>query len=206
MTLMLTAAAALTASAQTTAGDMLVNAPTDVLPMLPRNTRLDMIDYFKSSLPNASANLLQGKSKVTALSADNIELSVSDASSYQLSLLPMGKDTVAVFIETFYTPVPDSSIRFVTRGWQPVERMLFEEPVLADWLTDEGKRHRRDVEGTVPFILAGYRYDPSTGLLTVTNNTASYLTADEYAPVEPLLRKQLTYRWNGKRMVPVKQK
>ena len=78
--MVLAAAAVMQADGQTTAGDMLVNAPAELLPMLPRNTRLDMIDYFKSSLPNASANLLQGKSRITALSADNVEVDVSGAS------------------------------------------------------------------------------------------------------------------------------
>lgn len=204
--MVLAAAAVMQADGQTTAGDMFVNAPAELLPMLPRNTRLDMIDYFKSSLPNASANLLQGKSRITALSADNVEIDVSGASSYQLALLPMGKDTVAVFIETYHTPVADSSIRFVTRGWEPVAGNLFEEPVLADWLSADGKRSRRDVEDAVPFILAEYRYDPSTRMLTVTNNTESYFPEDEYGAVAPLLRKQLLYSWNGKRMVPVKNK
>lgn len=198
---MLAVAAASGAAAQTTAGDMLVNAPASVMPLLPRNTRLDMIDYFKSSLPNASANLMQGKSRVTALTPDNVELEMSSASTYQLALLPAGKDTVAVLIETVATPVRDSAVRFFSKGWNPVARDCFDAPVLADWLSAEGKRRRNEVESAVPFIMASYHYDPATRRLTVTNNMSEYFTADDYAPIEPLLKKQLIYTWNGKRMV-----
>lgn len=194
-------ASAVVGIAQTTAGDMLVNAPVSVMPLLPRNTRLDMIDYFKSSLTTPSANRLEGKSRITALSADNVELEMSGASSYQLALLPAGKDTVAVFIETVATPVSDSSVRFFTRTWEPLDKARFDAPVLADWLSDEGKRRRSDVEGLVPFIMASYHYDPATRILTVTNNMSEYFTADDYAAIEPLLKKRLTYKWNGKRMV-----
>jgi hypothetical protein len=192
--------------AQTTAGDMFVNAPNSIMPLLQRNTRLDMIDYFKSSLPNTSANIMQGRAKITALSSSNVEFDMSDASSYQLSLLPAGKDTIAVLIETLRTPIPDSHIRFFSRRWEKMNRTCMDEPKLKDWLTIAGKTHQDSLERVLPFILVAYHYDATTQILTLTQQMASYFRSEEYSGIANMLKPRLMYRWNGKRMVAIADK
>lgn len=56
----------------------------------------------------------------------------------------------------------------------------------------------------VPFMLAEYVYDPATSTLSLTNNLKEFLSPDVYQLVSDYLRPSLTYRWDGKRMNPVK--
>ncbi len=53
----------------------------------------------------------------------------------------------------------------------------------------------------MPFLLISYSYDPSTQLLTLTNNTRRFLTDDVYDMVSADLLTALTYRWDGKKFV-----
>ena len=56
----ITATAAFIPAAARTAADLFAAAPAAVIPTLAANTRLDMLDYFRSGLPTASANTLDG--------------------------------------------------------------------------------------------------------------------------------------------------
>lgn len=204
--LILCLAIAVNANAQQlTATDVFKSAPARIFPLLENNTRLDMLDYFNSNMPNNTQNRLNGKSNITALSDDAITIKLSEASSCQLALLPAGNSQVIAVITTVATPAPDSKLTVYSGDWtQNLTAPAFRKPALRDWLTDEGRKHQSDVEMTVPFLLIEYSLDPSSGLLTLTNNTHRFLSEEVYEMVEPYLLKSIQYRWNGKRFDPVK--
>ncbi len=193
-----------TMSAQVTAADVFVNAPVEIFPLVDRNTRLDMIDYFRSGSTTSSNNRLSGKARVTELGNDNIALDMTEASSYQLALLPMGSDTIIALIKTVKTPSRDSQLTFYTSKWKEIDRKLFEKPVLSDWLTKKGEKNRKDAEAVIPFVMSEYKYDAETKELRATNSMRQFYSEDEYNAVKPYMKMVLTYRWNGKKMKPVK--
>ncbi len=183
-----------------TAADAFVNAPMGLFPLLDRNTRLDMIDYFRSGSETASSNRLAGKSRVTQLAVDDISVELTEASSCQIALLPMGGDTIVALIKTVKTPIADSSIDFYTVKWQAIDKDLFDVPKLKDWLTKEGNKNKKTVESELPFILTGYKYDASTHKLMLTNNMSGFYQKEEYEKISRYLKPTLTYNWSGKKM------
>ncbi len=191
--------AVLPANAQLTAAEAFVNAPRNVFPLLDKNTRLDMIDYFNSGSATPSTNQLQGKSRITELTPASVKISMTDASSYQLALLPAGNDTVIALISTVATPAPDSNLAFYKSDWTVLNAAdFFSKPSLKDWLTNGGKID--DVEGLVPFLLISYDYDPGTTVMTLTNNTKQFLSDDVYDIVGSYLSPALSYKWDGKKL------
>lgn len=195
---------ALAATAQTTAASAFVDAPKSVFPLLDQSARLDMLDYFNSGMSNPTTNALDGKSRITSATPARLEISMTDASTYQINILPAeGGDTLVALISTVATPAPDSRMSIYSRDWSTnLTGEVFARPRLADWLTSEGKKRSGEVEALVPFLLVSYSYDPATGLLTLTNNTSRFLSADVYEIVEPCFRKALVYKWNNKKFVP----
>lgn len=192
------------AKAQLTASKAFATAPQSVFPLLDANTRLDMIDYYNSNLSTPSANRLDGQSRITALSDKVLTVEMTPSSTYDIIILP-GNAPVIGMVTTLATPAPDSHISFYDGDWKQLEtNKLFVKPVLADWLTEEGKKNRSDVELMLPFLLIGYSWDPATMLLTLTNNTNRFLAADIYQIIEPYMLGQLVYRWNGRKFEPVK--
>ncbi|MDE6263731.1 MAG: DUF3256 family protein, partial [Paramuribaculum sp.] len=76
------------AFAQLTASKAFADAPQNVFPLLDHNTKLDMIDYFNSGMATASKNAMDGKSRITAITPAKVDISMTDASTYELALLP----------------------------------------------------------------------------------------------------------------------
>lgn len=197
--------AAPSAQAQLTAAQAFVAAPRQVFPMLDNNARLDMIDYFNSGMATGTANSLKGKSRIAALSTLSMSISMTEASDYQLALLPAGSDTIIAVITTVATPAPDSKMALYTKDWNTnLTAKAFRKPALNDWLSADGRKNAREVETTVPFLLISYAYDPATAQLTLTNNTRAFLSDDIYQSIEPYLLDTLVYRWDGKRFAPQK--
>ncbi len=183
------------------ASEAFISAPANVFPLLDHNTRLDMVDYFNSGSTTASTNSLSGKSRITALSPEKVDIDMSDASDYSVFTLPDGKGSSSIgLISTVATPVADSNLKVFTSDWSSdVTSKSFTPPVLSDWLTPEGKKNIDEVESIVPFMATSYSFDPASGTLTVTNNTESFLTSDVYDTVRDYLLNTLTYKWDGKR-------
>lgn len=183
--------------AQITASSAFADAPQSVFPLLDRNTRLDMIDYFNNGMSTPSANLLNGKSRVTSITPMKLGVEMTDASTYEIAVLPAKSDTLVAVISTVATPTPDSRMTIYSRDFNEVPGSAFVRPEVKDWLTPEGKKNSAEVDILVPFMLVSYSYDPDSRTLTLTNNTGKFLSADVYEIVKPYLMETLTYQWDG---------
>ncbi len=185
-----------------------IGLPDVALPLLQGNVRLDMIDYFASGMKTPSANALAGKSRITSLTPDKLTAEITPASSVTLCLLPSGKKEVVAMITTYALPQPDSKISFfeMTKlAWDSVsmtplpQHKVFTIPSMKEWLTDNGKQNRQDVERLVPFMPVSYTYSPATKTLTLSNNVNDLVAEADRDSVSALLKKELHYRWDGKK-------
>lgn len=182
-----------------TATEAFTTAPNTVFPLLEKNTRLDMVDYFNSGLASASSNKLDGKTSITLLSDSDIRFTMSSSSAYQIAILPSKDGDIIALIETVATPAPDSNISFYTAEWSSIDKPLFNEPGVSDWLTADGRDNSSMVESLVPFMLVSYNYDPATKSLILRNNVKQFLGEEMYLMIDGYLCDTLVYTWNGKR-------
>lgn len=180
-----------------TAKDAFVSAPRTVLPLLDKNTRLDMLDYYQAGLKNSTKNALEGASRITELDPERIVLQMTDASTVEIDLLPANGKNIYAVISTVRTPAPNSTIAFYDEGWQLLDgKKIFTAPDITNFLTD--KSHEADVTMLVPFLMAGYTYSPADKTLTVTNNSESFLGKDMFSQISAWMLPRLVYRWDGK--------
>lgn len=185
---------AISLSAQT-AADAFKSAPVDIFPILEPSTRLDMIDYFNSGMSTPSRNTMSGNSRITELTPTSLTIEMTKASTYQLVVLP--GNNIAL-VTTITTPAPDSKMAIYSPDWaNNLTAKTFSKPTLDDWLTPEGKKNKSEVEMNVPFLLIQYNIEPSTGTLTLTNNTSGFLAEEIYQIVEPWLLQSIVFDWNG---------
>ena len=188
----------LTAAAQLTAAGAFTAAPADLFPLLYKNTRLDMVDYYNSGLATPSANRLQGRSTITSLTPATLTVKITDASSAQIALLPAGNDTIIAVVNTVATPGLDSTLKLYTTTWQQLPTAKhFTAPTWNEWITPG--HDASEVTAYAPFMLASYFIDPDKNTLTITNNLATFLDEDTYKTLAAALNPTLTYTWNGKR-------
>lgn len=185
------------------ASKCLAEAPDAVIPLIDKNTRLDMIDYFMAGMSKPSANALGGSSLIVEMNDSSVLFNLTDSIRCQIFVLnPDASAPVIGMITTYSAPLPDSSVQFYTTRWQKLSGIL-PAPGLSSWLTPEGARHRAQVEEEIPFILASYSYNPATGTIVATNNTQSYFTSDSAPGALGMLKPELAWRWDGKRFKPV---
>lgn len=186
------------AEAATTAREAFVSAPRMVMPLLDKNTRLDMLDYYDAGLKNNSKNALDGTSRVLSLDPERIVLNMTDASTLEIDVLPAnGNKNIYAVISTVRTPAPNSTITFYDESWGQLDgTKIFNAPQIADWITN--KSHEPEVTMLLPFIMAGYSYAPDTKTLTAINNSETFLGKDMFSQISAWLLPQITYRWDGK--------
>lgn len=193
---------AFSAGAQLTASGAFVSAPNAVFPLLDRNTRLDMIDFFNSGSSSPSRNALYGSSRILSLSPKRMEIEMTSASKAEIMVLKAGNDSVIALVSTVMTPTPDSKINFYLSDWvTDITGKMFTSPQLDDWLTESGRKNRDMVEAMVPFVLASYSFEPESGNLVLTSHVEEFLTPEVYAELNDYMVKSLTYRLSGGKYV-----
>lgn len=188
-----------------TALDFFTEAPDSVTVLLPKNTRLDMTDYYRSGLSTPSTNGYDGKSAISMADDSRVRVKVSDRSTIEMALLP-GADTVIAVIETVATPVRDSGIRFYrTSDWK-----LLASPTLssADFLTEEGRKARISPADMPAFLFVSAEYNPDENVFVFTNNTDSaYYSKDNSQPAGlKYLQHSISRRFDGKKLVKTSKK
>lgn len=185
-------------------------APPSVLPMLDKNTRLDMIDYFQAGSDRESANALDGPARITAMERNLIAFEGGTGLRCQMLVIDEYRadkstgeevpDYVIGIIETLDTPIPDSKIAFYDSKWQPLGS-TFAPPRLADWLATRNKDEIEMAKRALPFITVEYSFDPHTLALTATPTISRYFApgdADAAAALA-LLRPSIAYRWDARK-------
>ncbi len=197
----ITATAAFIPAAARTAADLFAAAPAAVIPTLAANTRLDMLDYFRSGLPTASANTLDGKSRITALADDAVDVQIGRDSSMQLVMLPGRSDTIVAIVETVLTPIADSSIRYYhASDWSDAKGPAL--PGKADFIEPERSKEARTADMPT-FIFVRAEYKPDEHIFVFTNTTAAYYAESDRPDGLALMRPVLKMKYSPKKFTPV---
>ena len=186
-----------------TAAVFFVSAPTSVFPTIDPMTRMDMIDYFKAGSDKPSKNLIGGECRISLDTPEKLVFTTSPVSEYTIALLPApgrrGK-TVIMLSRTLKTPAEDSTVTFYDTDWNELKG-LFKVPTLDDWMVEDARKKRADVENAVPFVLAKLEYFPEKQSAVFTNNLPDYIPEESLGIAQSSIRKSITFHWDGKRLV-----
>lgn len=181
--------------------DFFKEIPTEQLPLLTENDRLDFIDYKENNMRARVTNIFGGKSEMTDLTDDyfRIELTKSSEMCAKMLLTESG-DTVICVTHTFTSPMSDSNIHFYNTAWKELDnKELHSTPAYdnfwatTDTLTDVERMelmHKVDVY-TTEIILS-----PETTDITYQLHVQVLEKKDEER-ITPLIKSQ-TLHWNGK--------
>lgn len=67
--------------------DVFRNMPDSIMPYLPANSRLDMVDFIEAGMRAEVTNLLEGDSEMTLLTNDSLSIRMSDALTIDMQLI-----------------------------------------------------------------------------------------------------------------------
>lgn len=210
LVLTVTIAATLPASAAKTAPDTIsarkafIELPMEVLDMLPRETRLDMLDYFDADSIYVATNNLDGKSKLKTVTPDFLEVQITEGSTLQVKVLRC-KDGNDVVMTLYTTGEPggnqDTKVQFLDPKMNLLQaKRYLPEPRPSDYfeIPKGCSTSMKEIEGMIPFY--SFVYEAEAGSPEVRSRlcTDDILTVEDAALVELFKRPEIIYIWNGK--------
>ncbi len=182
-----------------------INMPDSLSALLTKINREDFIDFLDSNMKAEVGNRLGGKTEMTRLTDDFIEVQSSSESSFQMKVLTKSDNSPLIcIVSTVCGPACDSHINFYTIDWQPLNAndYLPKLPTMESFLKplpEDASYALRDSYRQVDILLMKVELSPTDNSLTFTFTTPDYMGAEAAKLVEPYITPQVMLTWkNGK--------
>lgn len=192
---------------------LFADEPDDVFLILPKSSRLDMLDYYDvGRIVEVENNLSMGnkETKLIKVSDTQIEVALTRGCQVSLTLLPVSKsDTIIAVIKSYQLPYNDSQIAFYDTDWKPLStKKHFTEPSVKSFIrSDVDKQKQQEILSLVKFPLISYKIEGagSETTLTATLNLDGIMIKEDYELVKDYLLQSIVYKRSGSKFKLVKQ-
>lgn len=189
--------------------DFFASEPGLVFPLLPVNTRLDMLDYFDNGQIVSANNNLGNDTQIISLDSTFLALQTSECRTVEMRIFtPSAHDTVIAVIETVELPMADSRIAFYDRNWKLLNTSrFFKAPTMADFFKKSTPRDKRtDLLSTIDFpliklVFKGKAHD----VVVAKSGLRDFYAPIDYKRFEPYVTDSLFYTFDGRRFTLHKQ-
>lgn len=194
-----------------TASNVFIQLPVNVLDILPKSSRYDMLDYYHSGTGGHVTNAMGGESWLLNCTEDFLEVRLTSVSTFQIKLLPRAKKEPIVM--TLYTiggdgrQPADTDVRFFE--WPVLTELdrskIFKEPRLKDYffIPKGSVTKMKEIEEMIPFPTYEFTAAPGSDTLTGRLTIGDYLNQDDYNILRLFLLPAVDYSWNGRSFRPV---
>ena len=176
------------------AAQLFVAMPDSLVPSIEVNRRKDLIDLFHAGQKAQVDNKLGGTTAMTLLQDNGLTVDLSQQSQMALHLYPTDRgDTLIALVNTVYGPAADSRIRFFDSSWR-------ELPASKHMRALSTNTQKKEILQTTGIYLVEYTFEPD-GSLCARPSWEKYLDPETFKKIEPYLRKSITLRWNGNKLL-----
>ena len=100
-----------------TVRDFFASEPGELLTLVPKTVRLDMLDYYDSGTIVQANNNMGSGTQLDTVTDNFLRLRTSDVKTLEMRLMRWKNDTIIAVVETVETPVKDSHITFYNKHW-----------------------------------------------------------------------------------------
>ena len=183
---------------------LFIAMPDSLAPLLTKVNKEDFGDFLASNMKAEVKNRLGKNSEMLKLTADYLDLKMSESSEVQMKLL-LVNDSVKVVcvVHTYKGPAADSNIRFYSTQWEelplssyltlPKEDAFYKAPVAeADQETYYNLRKQADM------YLFVAKLSEKDNTLLYSYTTPDYLDKETAEKLKPFLNAEpLKYIWTG---------
>lgn len=184
------------------------NMSDSLCPLLSAVNRADFIDFLESNMKAEVTNNFGGKSEMTELTSDYLQVKMSPQSTWQMKLLAVNDTTkVICTVSTVCAPACDSHIRFYTTDWQelPASSYLSSLPTMNDFIAEaddsvntyEYQEARRQAD----MLLMKADLSANDATLTFTFTTLDYMNKEAADKLKPFIRRPVVYTWSEGKFV-----
>ncbi len=187
---------------------LFVEMPDSIMPLLTKSNKLDFLDYADMNMQANATNKLGGVSNMADIKDDYLSLQMTSSSKVDMKLY-YGKDsllTIAI-VETVCGGYCDSKITFYNEQWEQLAiEDIIELPGIDDYLNRKAMRQteNRDAVGNMIYRMFEIDMLSEPEMLKVKLTSKDAITDDELRNTI-IEREVISFRWNGKRFVRLKQ-
>lgn len=194
--------------------ELFADEPDDIFILLPKSTRLDMLDYFDVGKMVKVENSLSSGKKVSRLfkvTDSSIDVAVTQSSQVSMTLLTSAKaDSVIAVVQTYQVPYFDSQISFYDVDWNKLNTSkYFDAPTVKSFiLPGTDKKIVNDILQSVKFSLISYNIEQADNgdvTLTASLNLEGVMVKEDYDRIKDYLSKTIVYRLSNLKFKPTKQ-
>ena len=194
--------------------ELFADEPDDIFILLPKSTRLDMLDYFDvGRIVKVENSLSSGKkvSRLLKVTDSSIDVAVTQSSQVSMTLLTSAKaDSVIAVVQTYQVPYFDSQISFYDVDWNKLNTSkYFDAPTVKSFiLPGTDKKIVNDILQSVKFSLISYSIEQADNgdvTLTASLNLEGVMVKEDYDRIKDYLSKTIVYRLSNLKFKPTKQ-
>ena len=194
--------------------ELFADEPDDIFILLPKSTRLDMLDYFDvGKMVKVENSLSSGKkvSRLLKVTDNSIDVAVTQSSQVSMTLLTSAKaDSVIAVVQTYQVPYFDSQISFYDVDWNKLNTSkYFDAPTVKSFiLPGTDKKIVNDILQSVKFSLISYSIEQADNgdvTLTASLNLEGVMVKEDYDRIKDYLSKTIVYRLSNLKFKSTKQ-
>ena len=194
--------------------ELFADEPDDIFILLPKSTRLDMLDYFDvGKMVKVENSLSSGKkvSRLLKVTDSSIDVAVTQSSQVSMTLLTSAKaDSVIAVVQTYQVPYFDSQISFYDVEWNKLNTSkYFDAPTVKSFiLPGTDKKIVNDILQSVKFSLISYSIEQADNgdvTLTASLNLEGVMVKEDYDRIKDYLSKTIVYRLSNLKFKSTKQ-
>ncbi len=180
-----------------------LNLPDDLLPIIDKSARFEMLEYYLVDSIYNSTNQLNGQSHIDTLSNDYIHIAISKASDLSLKILSGKKnEKIIAAIYTYYGPAADSKLYFLDESFNKIEtKKYFKAPKIKEffYIPKGSITKMEELEEMISFPTIKYTFIPGSNDIKLELTVGEHINQDDYNIMRLFLLPGLTYEWqNGK--------
>lgn len=202
---------ALTGEAKTIR-ELFADEPDDIFMILPKSTRLDMLDYYDvGRMVTMESNMASNKkeSRLLKVSDSQIDVALSGASQVSMTLLTENSDSIIAVVQTYQLPYFDSQISFFDTNWNRLNtKKYFTEPTVKSFIIKGADKAKvNEILSLVKFALISYQIEQTDGVTTLTAslNLEGVMVKEDYDQIKDYLTKTVVFRLEKLKFKPIKQ-
>lgn len=162
--------------------------------------RMDMVDYYSAGMKKSLSTRLGGEAYIDSISDGNDYMRVvtSSVSSTEVRVYKGKGHPFYAVINHVKMPARDSRVKFITLFDDASVESIIQLPTIADYINISDKQKRDDIASMIDFPLAEITF-LADGSLCFNPTLEDYLSREAAAKVLPCLKKNIIYRWDGKK-------
>jgi hypothetical protein len=174
--------------------------PVEMLPLLPVNSRKDLVDFYKNERTAVMPTSLGGEMILKEMSDDYLLLQTSQASGIQIKILNLNETKrILALVTTVDVQYKNSTIQFFDADWKPLSDITLPPVSVSDFF-DYEKGGKEMTERFEKFCIRNFvemKFEPKSNILTLKSSVRQDFGEELPKEFLPFIKENISLKWEN---------